>query len=358
MERPRALAGKATLTEQEWAEYLKNNDRNQDACGVGTRAGEECTPEDLAGVGAYNEFWDNRNIVKDPRTSLIEDPPDGRLPPLSPEGQKKQAAWQADQAARRTPGRSEFEDFGDFRSVGRCISEQTPNGPQMYNGGTAIVQTPGWVLIVRERLDSRIIPLDGRPHISSKVRQWNGDSVGRWEGNTLVVDTTNFNHKQLNGGPGLTVPIGISFENFHLVERFVPVSANRIHYYATIEDPTTWTRPWTFMLPWERDETYKIYEYACNEANISVGNALRGARVQEELAARKPTVPVDQTSAGLIGSTEAAVRARLGEPASILSGQWHYETLGGVHVLNVIFEESRVKIVQPRDLPLAEVKRR
>jgi hypothetical protein len=358
MQRPAALAGKQSMTEAEWAEWSKNNQRNQDACGVGTRADDDCSPDELASVGAYNEFWDNRNIVKDLRTSLIEDPPDGRIPAFSAEGQKKQAAWSADRAARRQPGRSEFETFADFRSVGRCISEQTPNGPQMYNSGTLIVQSPGWVMILRERLDTRMIPLSGRPHLDQNIRLWNGDSVGRWEGNTLVVDTTNFNNKQLNGGPGESVPVGISFENFHLVERFVPIGPNRIHYYATVEDPTTWVRPWTFMLPWERDDNYQIFEYACHEANISVENALRGARVQEELAAR-PKLPLDQTSASLMGATEAAIRARLGEPAEIRQGvQWRYETVGGTHVLTLGFADGVVRVIQPTDMPLTEIRGR
>jgi hypothetical protein len=152
----------------------------------------------------------------------------------------------------------------------------------MYNSGTYLMQTPGWVLIVRERLDTRIIPLDGRPHIGQGIRQWNGDSRGHWEGNVLVVDTTNFTDKQKGGGgSGATVPGGIPFGNFHVTERFVMTGPNRIDYYATVEDPTTYTAPWTVMIPWEKDPGYTIYEYACNEGNISMGNALRGFRMEE-----------------------------------------------------------------------------
>ena len=160
-----------------------------------------------------------------------------------------------------------------------------------YNSASYIMQSPGWVLIVRERLDTRLIPLDGRPHIGQNIRHWNGDPIGHWEGSTLVVDSTNFTDKQRGGGgSGASVPLGIPFGNFHLTEHFVPVSHNRIEYYATIDDPTTWTRPWTFNLPWERDDDYRIFEYACHEGNLALANSLRGERVQEAEAARKGQV--------------------------------------------------------------------
>ena len=361
MQRPAQLKGKATLTDAELAEYAKTNTPNQDPCGVGTRENEECTPEELAEVGAYNEFWDNRNIVRDNRTSLIEDPPDGRFPPMTPEAQKRQAAIQA---ARGGGDRATYDSWEDFPTVTRCISEHTPNGPQGYNSGTLITQSPGWIVLFRERLDTRIIPLDGRPHVDQNIREWNGDSRGHWEGSTLVVETTNFTDKQIiGGGAGSTIPTGIPFGNIHLIERFVPVSAKRIDYYATITDPTTWTRPWTFRLPWERDETYQLFEFACHEANISIGNALRGDRLLEKRAAEKAakgTHSIDQTSAGLIGVAEAAIRAKLGEPAAVdFNGtRWTYETVGGVYVLHVFFAEGKVKIVTPDDLPLDAVKHR
>ena len=281
MQRPGELAGKKTFTDVELKEWAKTHTPNQDACGYGTRKNEKCTEAQLKAVGAYNEFWDNRKLVPDNRTSLIEDPADGRFPPLTPEAQKRQRELQGNfRPGPDGPERDTYYSWEDFPTVTRCIAEQTPNGVQMYNSGTYIMQSPGWVLIVRERLDTRIIPLDGRPHIDDKIRHWQGDSRGHWEGNTLVVDTTNFTDKQFRGGVGSTVPAGIPMANIHLVERFVPVSAKRIHYYATIEDPKTWTRPWTFMLPWEKDPTYQIYEYACHEGNVSVGNALRGERAQ------------------------------------------------------------------------------
>ena len=268
MERPKDLAGKATFTDAEYDAWAKANAPNRE------------TDTNTQGVGAYNEFWNDRNFVRNHHTSLIVDPPDGRYPPLTPAAEKRRKEIVA--KAR------DVASWEDYHALERCIASQTPNAPQAYNSGTYIMQTPGWVLIVRERLDTRLIPLDGRAHVGQNIRNWNGDPVGRWEGNTLVVDSTNFTDKQRMGGmSGASVPAGIPFGNFHLTEHFVPVSPTRIEYYATIDDPTTWTKPWTFNLPWERDDDYKILEYACHEGNIAMGNSLRGERVMEAEAAKK-----------------------------------------------------------------------
>jgi len=263
MQRPTELAGKATFTPSEYEEWAKTHQPT---------------------VTGYNEWWNNRNFVKEYRTSLIIEPPDGRIPPMTPEALKKQKEIRdrAGDVTRGGPlgGDQLYLSWEDFGTVTRCIAEQTPNGVQQYNSGTYIMQSPGWLMIVRERLDTRYIALDGRPHVGSGIHQYNGDSRGHFEGNTLVVDTTNFTDKQDRAGIGATVPAGIPLGNLHLTERFVPVSPTRIEYYATLDDPKTWTGPWTFMLPWEKDSTYQIYEYACNEGNISLGNALRGERAR------------------------------------------------------------------------------
>jgi hypothetical protein len=353
MQRPPGLAGKKTFTEAELKEYAKGNTPNEDACGTGSRAGEVCTAKEDAEVGDYNDFWDNRNFVKDYRTSLIEDPEDGRIPPMTPEAQKRQAEWQA---ARRSRG--PLDSWTDFSTVTRCISEQTPNGPQMYNSGTLIMQSPGWVMLIRERLDTRFIPLDGRPHIDDKIRLWHGDSRGHWEGNTLVVDTTNFTDKQEMGGVGSTIPAGIPLGNLHLVEHFVPISANLIHYYATVEDPKTWTRPWTFMLPWQKDPTYTIYEYACHEGDISIENALRGERMLEQKRAEAAkTGPRPDQTGFLVGSAEAAIKAKFGEPVAIVNTRWTYETTTA-YPLYLFMNNGKVEIVSPNDLPMDSVKKR
>jgi hypothetical protein len=279
MERPEEYEGKPVLTEEEWAEWLRRK------------------PPNMTG---YNDFWNNRNFIRDRRTSLVVDPPDGRIPPLTPEAVKKLDAFDA---ALRAPGRGKYDSWEDFRSMSRCISAHTPQGPMDYNSGTLLMQSPGWVVLVRERLDTRVIPMDGRSHLDQDIREWNGDSRGHWEGNTLVVETTNFTDKQMGTGsrrpatePGASsgpsfIPNGITFGNFRLIERFVPVSPTRIHYYATIQDPTTWTKPWTFMLPWEKDDGYQMLEYACVEGDISIENSLRGERLIEakEKAAEEAT---------------------------------------------------------------------
>lgn len=269
MERPKELAGKARFAnEAEYRAWAKANAPNRE------------TENAQGGVGAYNEWWNDRNFVVNLNTSLIVDPSDGRFPPLTPAAARRQQEILA--------AVNELASWEDYHALMRCIASVTPNAPQAYNSGTYIMQSPGWVAIIRERLDTRLIPLDGRPHIGQNIRHWNGDAVGRWEGNTLVVETTNFTDKQrLGGGSGASVPAGIPFGNFHLIEHFVPVSRTRIEYYATVTDPTTWTRPWTFNLPWERDEDYQIFEYACHEGNYALTNSLRGERVQEAEAAKK-----------------------------------------------------------------------
>jgi hypothetical protein len=279
MQRPANLAGKAKFTDEEYAAWVKSNAPNRDACGIGTRANEKC-PENAPPDITYNEFWNQRNFVKNNNTALIVDPPDGRYPPLTPQAEERRKEIVA--AARP------HDTWTDYHGLDRCIATQTPNGPQAYNSGTYIMQSKESVMIVRERLDTRYIWIDGRPHIGQKIRQWNGDSIGHWEGNTLVVETTNFtNEQRLGGASGASVPAGIPFGNFRVIEYFVPVSASRIEYYATIIDPTTWTKPWTFNLPWERDNDYQILEYGCHEGNLAMENSLSGARALKTEAEKK-----------------------------------------------------------------------
>ena len=282
LQRPLELGDRKTLTDAELAEWRKlvYYAQNADACGTGSRKNETCTEEqkkkEAKEVGYYNEFWMNRDFVKDNRTSLIVDPPTGRFPPFTPAAEK---ILRADIGSTSERERT-YASWEDFPTMTRCVAGNTPNGPALYNSGTYIMQTPGWVLIVRERLDTRMISLDGRPHPDKNFRQWQGHSRGHFEGNTLVVDTTNFTNKNTGGASGGIIPGGLPMGNIHLIEHFVPVSAKRIDYYATVIDPTTWTQPWTLMIPWENQGTsYQIYEYACNEDNTSVGNALRGERM-------------------------------------------------------------------------------
>jgi hypothetical protein len=260
-ERPVALAGKQQLTEQEAAEFethtLKttNQDRRD---GAGTDA-------DVS--RAYNDFWWDRGtkVVPTRQTSLVVDPPDGRIPALTPEGQKRAAA----RAARG------FDSWEDRSLWERCITRGLPMVPGPYNNNYQILQTPGYVVIVHEMIhDARIIPLDGRPHVGQNIRQWFGDSRGRWEGDTLVVDTTNFTDKANYRG---------STEGLHLIERFTRINGDTVKYEFTIDDSTTFTKRWTAAIPMTRSDE-QIFEYACHEGNYGMVNLLSGARVQEKAA--------------------------------------------------------------------------
>lgn len=261
LERPTALAGKQVLTEQEAAELeeARRTTGNQDRRdGAGTDA-------DVA--RAYNDFWWDRGtkVVSTRQTSLVVDPPDGRVPPLTPEGQKRATA-----RARR--GYDSWEDRSLWE---RCITIGLPMIPGPYNNNYQILQTPGYVVILHEMIhDARIIPLDGRPHIGRNVRQWFGDSRGRWEGATLVVDTTNFTDK---------VGFRGSTEGLHLTERFTRTDAGTVRYEFTIDDPATFTKTWTAAIPMAKTDD-QIYEYACHEGNYGMVNLLSGARVQEKAA--------------------------------------------------------------------------
>jgi hypothetical protein len=226
-----------------------------------------------ADVGrAYNAFWwDFGTKITGKRTSLVVVPEDGRIPALTEDG-KKRAAERAE--ARRRPAIGP-ED----RGVGeRCVlgfNSGPPMSSSAYNNNMQLIQGPGYVAIVNEMVhNARIIPLDGRPHLASGLRQWVGDSRGHWEGNTLVVDTTNFlGETSLNG----------SSRNLHLVERFTRAESGILLYRYTIEDATTWTKPWTVEIPMSKLDG-QMYEYACHEGNYGMFGIMGGARAQEKEA--------------------------------------------------------------------------
>jgi hypothetical protein len=273
-ERTPELAGKEFLTEEEAVDFERRTleRTNRDRRDGGADA-------DVA--RAYNDFWWNSGtrVVPTRRTSLVVDPPDGRVPALIAQAQARQDA-RAEARKMRGPA-----DFPEDRNLWeRCITRGVPNvmltGP--YNNNYQIYQTPAYVVIVAEMIhDARIIPLDGRPHLPGQVRQWMGDPVGRWEGDTLVVETTNFTDKTNYRGAG---------ENLRVVERFTRTAADVLHYEVTVHDPTTFARSWTVALP-ARQSDGEIYEYACHEANYGLEGILRGARAQEKRAeeAKKKT---------------------------------------------------------------------
>jgi hypothetical protein len=272
LERPKDLVGKEFFTEKEVAEYEKRvlDESNKDR--------RDGSPE--ADVGrAYNESWWDRGtkVVPTRRTSIVVDPPDGRIPPLTAEAQEAAAARAA--ALRRPAAGPEDRGLPE-----RCILWPTAGPPMLssaYNNNYQILQTPGYVVILIEMIhDIRIIPLDGRPHLASNMRQWLGDPRGHWEGNTLVVDSTNFTDKN---------PFRGSDRNLHLTERFTRINPDTILYRFTVEDPTAFTRTWTGEAPLTRTPG-PIYEYACHEGNYGMANILSGARAEEkamEEAARK-----------------------------------------------------------------------
>jgi hypothetical protein len=232
---------------------------------------------------AYNEHWmDARRlkITSDRRTSLIVDPPDGRIPPLvplSPERQKVRAD-QAASAARFNAGLPLYAQ--DFSLPVRCIirTDSPPYLPTIYNNDFQIFQSPGYVTIVPEMIHSaRIIPLDGRPHVGKNLKQWLGDTRGHFEGETLVIETTNF-----RTDPGVVYQ-GANPDTYKITERFTRVDAETINYEFTVEDPRTWTKPWTARIPWTKiDPKEQQYEYACHEDNYDIVHLLSGARAREK----------------------------------------------------------------------------
>jgi hypothetical protein len=215
------------------------------------------------------------------RRSLVVDPPSGRVP-IRPE-----AAAKKDYALAHLTESYEYHTPWE-----RCITRGIPGGifPGGYGSGYRILQTPGYVVIQYEMIhEARIIPLDGRPKLGPSFQFWNGDSRGRWEGNTLVVEITNYNGKgPIASNIASQAMRGVSQSDaLRVVERFTVVDANTINYEATIDDPKTYTRPWTLAVPLNRDSEYKMYEYACHEGNYAVPNTLRAARLKDAEAERK-----------------------------------------------------------------------
>ena len=256
-------AGKEFFTPEEAAEYTKEelNRVNGDK---------------LDGVGNYNEFWRDRgHLAPDLRTSQIFDPPDGRIPALTPQAQKLIAE-------KRAANKGHEFDGPENRSVQeRCISVNNagpPMTPTNYNANYQIVQSPGVVALLSEQIhDVRIIPTDGRPHVPASIRMINGDAVGHWEGNTLVVETTNFTDM---------TPYENSGPNMRLTERFTRTGPDMMMYEWTVYDPETFTKPWSARYPMYKTDD-QIFEYACHEGNYGLLDSLSGARAEEKKAAEK-----------------------------------------------------------------------
>jgi hypothetical protein len=261
-ERPAELQGKEHLPQAELKTVLdqlakKRADASDAAGGTG------------AGPVHWYEYKEGHVELT---TSLVVEPRDGRVPAMTPSAREKVAAIRA-----RANESHEYMETGD-----RCISRGILGDmlPTNYNNGKQILQPPGYVVILSEMIhDARIIPVDGRPHLGPKIGQWLGDPRGRWEGNTLVVESTNF------AGKAPVRRINLQTENLRMIERFTAVDPNTLRYEVRIEDPTVYTAPWTIAFPYKRDNEYRIFEYACHEGNYAVPHTLSGARAQERGAA-------------------------------------------------------------------------
>ena len=282
LQRPEDLANREFLTEEEVANRERAAlDRNEQlllAAARKTTVG--------GNVGAYNNFWLDGGTRPTGRTSLIFDPPNGRLPAMTPEADRiRTDARQA---------RAEADTWEDLELNDRCMIWQAgpPMLPSAYNNNFIFLQTPDYVAIQVEMIhDTRIIPLDGRSHVPSTVRQWNGDMRGHWDGDTLVIETTNLRRTEANAAAAGGDPIllraanGRSDDTVTVIERITRVDADTLNYEFTIEDPTTWTTPFSGEFPMRRlaaDEL--LYEYACHEGNYSMEGILGGERALEQAA--------------------------------------------------------------------------
>lgn len=267
LERPNDLAGKAVLTDQEAKDYARKRieRENKDNRSGGGSA-------DVS--RAYNDAWWDFGTRASNQTSLIVDPSDGKLPALTPNGERRLAAYTAKMA--RIPEGPEDRPLWE-----RCIlgfNSGPPMLPSAYNNNVQIFQTQDTVALLNEMVhNARIVPVDGRPH--GATRQWLGDSRGHWEGGTLVIETVNFTNNG-TGTAGLRIPLD---ENLRLVERFTRKDANTLVYQFTVDDPTVFTKPWTAVIPMTKSEG-PIYEYACHEGNYGMFGILTGARADEKAA--------------------------------------------------------------------------
>ena len=267
LERPTRFQGREFMTPEEVVEYERLALERED----GRPPDDARSPEEQS---VHPVWWLDygKKVVKTARTSLIVDPPDGRIPPQTADARERMAARRA--AAREHGPADSYENRSTFeRCLTRGLPEQLLPGP--YNNNLQIVQAPQYVVLVTEMIhEARVVPMDGRPHAAAAIRSWTGDPRGRWEGDTLVVDSTNFTERTTFRGAGA---------NLHLVERFTRIDTDTLEYRFTVEDPTTWTRPWTVAYPMTRTDA-PVYEYACHEGNYGLRDILSGARYEEQLA--------------------------------------------------------------------------
>jgi hypothetical protein len=230
-----------------------------------------------AETGAGPTHWYEHLKGTSSRAWLIIDPPDGKLPAMTPQAMKREAAYAALNDARNGEGRA--DSWLDRSLYDRCITRGLPGSmmPAIYGNSYQILQSPDSVAIRYEMIhETRVIPLDNRPHVSQGIRQYLGDARAHWDGNTLVVETTNFTNRTHMGYNNR-----YNSEKYKLTERFTPVAVNRLQWQVTIDDPDTWTRPWTFTMPLIRDDSQQVFEYGCHEGNLGLEHILSAARAEE-----------------------------------------------------------------------------
>jgi hypothetical protein len=282
LERPASLGDRAQLTEQEFAARAAQAEQQaaqDEEALVAPRAIP--TPQALltgAGTGPPGHWGERGRPSR--QTSLVVDPANGRIPPMTEEGRTRTAAIPASLYYDNS-GAGVFNGPEDLSVYDRCITRGLIGSMVAigYNAGNQIVQGPGWVAIRNEMIhEARMIPLDNRKHISPALRTYMGDSVGHWDGTTLVVDTTNFNGRTGIGANGRAI---YHSDALHVVERFTRVDGGTIRYEATIDDAKTWTRPFTVAFPLTLDPGYGMFEYACHEGNYGLRNILSAARAAD-----------------------------------------------------------------------------
>jgi len=275
-ERPPQFGDRQFVTAEEFAQRQTQAERQEEADREQVVLPRQNAQGGPAGGTGPPAHWIERGRPSR-RTSLVIDPPDGRIPFLNDDARRRGAA-----AAARTPEGILFAGPEDLDKYDRCITRGFPHVifPTIYDNTSQIVQGPGYVSIRYEMIhDARVIPLDNRPHLSPSIRSYFGDSRGHWEGDTLVVDVTNFSKNA--GYRGATT-------NLHVIERFRRTDANTVHYELTVEDPTTFSRPWTASLDLRKDpRQVQVPEYACHEGNYAMFNILSGARADEKALSRE-----------------------------------------------------------------------
>jgi hypothetical protein len=275
MNRPANFGNRFWLTEEEYAARQQQANASDAAYDREDKAGR-------IGMGHWVE-----SDASGRRTSLLVSPADGKLPALTPQAE---ALYRAGRSSW-TPN-TKYNWVTDFDSWDRCITRGLPVSmlPRNYNNGIQITQSPGYVVISLEMVhESRVIPTDGRAPLDPAVKQWLGESRGHWEGNTLVIETANFNGEtsMTNPGvPGSPTPPTPTTENLRIVERITRIDDDTMDYSITVEDPEVMTRPWTVSYPMERDDTYQMYEYACHEGNTAVRNYIETSRFERAKAGR------------------------------------------------------------------------